>query len=46
MIFNYLQDKIQYKVKWDGYDSDQNSWLDLEYMDCDDLILQYESQQT
>lgn len=38
-IFN---DKVQYFIKWKGYDDDHNSWEPVENIDCVQLIKQYE----
>ena len=35
----------QYKVKWKGFTNRHNSWRDVEDLDCDDLILEYNSGQ-
>ena len=34
---------VQYLVKWAGYINKHNTWLDIDEMDCDDLIAEFEA---
>ena len=34
---------VQYLVKWAGYINKHNTWVDLDDMDCDDLIAEFEA---
>ena len=33
---------VQYLVKWVGYNNKHNSWVDLDDMNCDDLVAEFE----
>jgi hypothetical protein len=35
--------KVQYLVKWLGYDASQNTWLDANHLQCPDLIADFEA---
>ena len=35
----------QYKIRWQGFGSEHDSWSDLNDLDCDELIQEYWSQQ-
>ncbi len=32
---------VQYLVKWAGYINKHNTWLDIDEMECDDLIAEF-----
>ena len=34
---------VQYLVKWAGYSNKHNQWLDLDDMDCDELIAEFDA---
>ena len=34
---------VQYLVKWAGYNNKHNTWIDLDDMECDDLIAEFEA---
>ena len=34
---------VQYLVKWAGYINKHNTWIDLDDMECDDLIAEFEA---
>ena len=34
---------VQYLVKWAGYTNKYNTWLDIEEMECDELIAEFEA---
>ena len=34
---------VQYLVKWTGYNNKHKTWIDLDDMECDDLIVEFEA---
>ena len=37
-----FQQNVQYKVRWEGYSAEEDAWLDLDMLNCEDLIEEYE----
>ena len=35
--------KIEYLIKWEGYDETENTWEPKENLGCEDLIQEYET---
>ena len=35
--------KIEYLIKWEGYDENENTWEPKENLGCEDLIQEYET---
>ena len=38
-----VKGKVEYRLKWVGYDKSHNSWEPLDFMNCEELINEFES---
>jgi hypothetical protein len=41
--WHHLQKKVQYKVRWQSYGPNDDFWLDLKYLNCEDLVNDFEN---